>query len=189
MNLLPHKSWNVWSAKNKEKVRKDEEKHKEKEQQERRKFEQAEQEARYYLLKSKARKRKNEEEEEREDGEEGKSERQSKRPKENGNGRDGDSEVINPLAVGTLPSTLPSEHLNLFVNFMERNSGRPPGSEGRNPEYEEEKRVKELKQQQRETTYLAQSSSEAKKGDTKPWYQKKLDTKTVYPGLTQAQQE
>ncbi len=36
MHLLPHKSWNVWSAKNKEKVLKDEKEHELKLQEQRR---------------------------------------------------------------------------------------------------------------------------------------------------------
>jgi len=184
MNLLPHKSWNVWSAKNKEKVRKEEEKYKGVEEKEKQRIARAEQEARYNLLRSKAKKRKEKEKGE-EDDEEDDGEGQQRKRARPGIG-DETTESVNPLAVGVVPSTLPSEHLNLFANFVEKNSSRPLGG---NPEYEEEKRAQELKQKQRETTYLAQSSAEAKKGDSKPWYQKKADTKTIYAGLTQVQQE
>jgi len=58
MNLLPHKSWNVWNRDNREKVESDQKTHKEEEEKKRKRSQEIEQEVRYNKLKDRAKKRK-----------------------------------------------------------------------------------------------------------------------------------
>jgi len=57
MNILPHKSWHVWTQKNKDKVHEDEKQEKEKEEKKRKRQEEYEQDKRLTILRERAAKR------------------------------------------------------------------------------------------------------------------------------------
>jgi len=153
MNILPHKSWNVWNRDNREKVENDVKAHKEEEEKKRKRVQEIEQEVRYNQLKDRAKKRR----------------------------EDIGTEVLDQYSsipsssTALIPSTeelsKPNEikHINFFED-IEKGLG-PLTSVDKNPEIEAEKKV----QQQRDKVSNSLNPKQQPTSDFEvptPWYSK-----------------
>jgi len=147
MNILPHKSWHVWTEKNVAKVRKDEEEHRQEQERKRKRALEVEQERRVEALRDR-----------------------NKRLKGGdstlvvADGVIGKEDQLVAVHSETTTTTEPHKHVNFFED-LER---QERGEDVRNPEYEAEKKAQKEKEERLFTTYLGQGAAETQK--VKPWY-------------------
>jgi len=148
MPLLPHKSWNDWTKKNKDKVNKDEEKNKEEEEKKRKRQMDIEQERRYEVLKSRIKRNKIDDNEE----------------KELDSGQSSELNSSNSKHINLFAELEEAEEREKIMAIASGGTKREVKKEAeKNKEYEEEKKAKD----DRYTVYLGGGSESDK---TKPWY-------------------
>ncbi|ELR18324.1 uncharacterized protein ACA1_371740 [Acanthamoeba castellanii str. Neff] len=174
LNILQHKSWHVWTQKNIEKVRKDQEEHRKQEDRKRKRELDIEQERRLEALRERNKRLKGEPVDDdsgpsslvivkQEEGERalvtGPGERRRGKAVAVKHEREQEQEVAVVAAAEE-----PLKH----VNFFEDLELQQRAEDTRNPEHEAEKKAQADRDARFYTTYLGQSAAETQK--VKPWY-------------------